>query len=100
MGSPFHSELPEIRDGAELFPPGHAYVTAGSRPPERVWRYVVLFLLTVVTTTLVGTSHYASFYLGFRSMELPFSFWELTVRGLWYSLSILSIPVSYTHLRA
>jgi len=91
MGSPFHSELPEIRDGAELFPPGHAYVTAGSRPPERVWRYVVLFCLTLVTTTLVGTSHYASFYLGFRSMELPFSFWELTVRGLWYSLSILSI---------
>ena len=62
-----------------------------SRPPERVWRYVALFCLTVVTTTLVGTGHYASFYLGFREADLPFSFWELAVRGLWYSVSILAI---------
>src|SRR4029434_507765 len=57
----------------------------------RVWRYVVLFCLTVVTTTFVGTGHYASFYAGFRVIELPFSSWELAVRGLWYSLSILAI---------
>ena len=53
---------------------------------------MVLFLLTVATTTLVGADRYASFYLGFRTaVELPFSFWELIVRGLWYSVSILAI---------
>jgi membrane-associated protease RseP (regulator of RpoE activity) len=59
--------------------------------PERVWRYVVLFCLTLVTTTIVGMGHYESFYQGFRSVELPFSNWELALRGLWYSASILSI---------
>src|SRR6187200_2805220 len=92
MGSPFHSELPEIRDEAELSSHAYPYVMPVSRPPERVWRHVVLFLLTVVTTTLVGADRYASFYLGFRTaVELPFSFWELIVRGLWYSVSILAI---------
>jgi membrane-associated protease RseP (regulator of RpoE activity) len=91
MGSPFRSKFPEIGDGAELSPRDSVYVMSASRPPERVWRYVALFCLTVVTTTLVGTGHYASFYLGFRATELPFSFWELALRGLWYSVSILAI---------
>ena len=92
MGSPFRSELPEIRDEAELSSRAYPYVMPVSRPPERVWRHVVLFLLTVATTTLVGADRYASFYLGFRTaVELPFSFWELIVRGLWYSVSILAI---------
>ena len=91
MGSPFRTELPEIRDAAELSPRKSVYVMPGSRPPEPIWRYVALFCLTIVTTTLVGTGHYASFYLGFRATDLPFSFWELAVRGLWYSVSILAI---------
>ena len=92
MGSPFRSELPEIRDSAELSSRDHPYVMPGSRPPERVWRNVALFLLTLVTTTHIGGYHYASFYVGFsNAAELPFSFWELIVRGLWYSLSILAI---------
>ena len=78
MGSPFRTELPEIRDEAELSSRAYPYVMPVSRPPERVWRHVVLFLLTVATTTLVGADRYASFYLGFRTaVELPFSFWEL-----------------------
>ena len=96
MGSPFRSELPEIRDEAKLSSHDRPYVMPGSRPPERVWRHVVLFLLTVVTTTLVGSNHYASFFLGFRNeVELPFSYWELIARGLWYSLSILAILASH-----
>jgi membrane-associated protease RseP (regulator of RpoE activity) len=91
MGSPFRTELPENRDGAELSSRDHVYVMPASRPPERVWKYVALFLLTLVTTTLVGIDHYASFLSGFRSIDLPFSLWELVVRGLWYSLSILAI---------
>src|SRR5262245_19060354 len=91
MGSPFRSELPEIRNEAELSSREYVYVMPSPRPPERVWRYVALFCLTVITTTLVGINHYASFYTGFRAIDLPFSFWELAVRGLWYSVSILAI---------
>jgi len=92
MGSPSGSHLPEIRDEAELSPREYVYVMPAPRPPERVWRQVTLFFLTLVTTTLVGADWYASFYVGFRTaVELPFSIWELAVRGLWYSLSILAI---------
>jgi membrane-associated protease RseP (regulator of RpoE activity) len=91
MGSPFRTETPEIRDEAELSPPDYVYPAHASRPPERLWRHITLFVFTLITTTLVGREHYASFYVGFRSMDLPFSFWELAVRGLWYSLSVLAI---------
>ncbi len=91
MGSPFRTEFPEIRDGAELSPQDYAYFAPISRPPERMWRYITLFVLTLITTTLVGIQHYASFYAGFRTIDLPFSTWELVVRGLWYSLSVLAI---------
>ena len=77
MGSPFRSELTEIRDGAELSSHDQPYVMPGSRPPEQVWRNVVLFLLTLVTTTYVGADHYASFYVGFsNATDLPFSYWQ------------------------
>lgn len=91
MGSPFRSEFPEARDEAEPSAHEYVYVMPASRRPERVWRYVALFCLTVVTTTMVGVGHYASFYAGFKAIDLPFSTWELAVRGLWYSLSILAI---------
>jgi hypothetical protein len=66
MGSPFRSEFPELRDEAEPSAREYVYVMPTQRPPERVWRYVALFLLTVITTTLVGIGHYQSFYVGFR----------------------------------
>ena len=90
MGSPSSTEFPEVRAAAE---PSRevVYVMPASRPPERIGRYLALFLLTVVTTTVVGMGHYASFYAAFRDIELPFSTWELMVRGLWYSVSILAI---------
>jgi membrane-associated protease RseP (regulator of RpoE activity) len=91
MGSPFRSELPEIRAEAEPSQRDYLYVMPGSRPPERVWRYAALFVLTLMTTTIVGSEHYASFYSGFRTIDLPFSAWELIARGLWYSLAILAI---------
>jgi membrane-associated protease RseP (regulator of RpoE activity) len=91
MGSPFRTEFPEIRDEAELSSRDYSYVMPASRPPERMWRYVTLFVLTLITTTLVGITHYASFYVGFGTIELPFSSWELLLRGLWYSVSVLAI---------
>jgi membrane-associated protease RseP (regulator of RpoE activity) len=63
-------------------------------PPRRfqhvVWKHVLLFLLTLATTTLVGADHYAAFLSEFRNADIVFS-WRLLAGGLWYSLTILGI---------
>ncbi len=61
----------------------------GGRDP--LWRYLVLFLLTVFTTTVAGMLHYRAYYVGFSGAELPFTWTQLFVRGLWYSVPILAI---------
>jgi membrane-associated protease RseP (regulator of RpoE activity) len=52
---------------------------------------VILFALTVLTTTYAGQLHYASFVVGFSDRALGLSGMSLFVHGLWYSLSILAI---------
>ena len=63
-------------------------------PPRRfqhvVWKHVLLFLLTLATTTLVGRSHYAAFLSEFGTVPITPG-WELLSQGLWYSLTILGI---------
>jgi membrane-associated protease RseP (regulator of RpoE activity) len=59
---------------------------------DRVWRHLLLFALTVATTTFIGAFHYAGFlddFHGSRSLPMPFA--ALLVRGLWYSGTILAI---------
>jgi membrane-associated protease RseP (regulator of RpoE activity) len=57
---------------------------------NRVWLHVVLFLLTLASTTLVGASHYAFFVSAFGTLPvLQSSRW--IVHGLPYSLTILGI---------
>src|SRR5262245_44178097 len=58
---------------------------------EPVTRYVILFVLTLLTTTFAGQLHYASFVLGFSSNSLNMTWWNLLLHGLWYSLPILGI---------
>ncbi len=57
---------------------------------DRVWLHVVLFLLTLATTTLVGLMHYASFLaeLGAKNVSAG---WGSIGYGCWYSLTILAI---------
>jgi len=53
---------------------------------------MLLFALTVATTTVVGAGQYAGFLDDFRgsaNLSMPFS--ALLVRGLWYSGTILAI---------
>ena len=80
---------------AEPPPPERFYLpptpVARPRRPDRLWRHVLLLLLTIVTTTMVGASHYASFFLNFSQGPLPLSSWEFYLSGLWYSVSILAI---------
>ena len=63
-------------------------------PPRRfqhiVWKHVLLFLLTLTTTTLVGANHYAAFLSEFSPKHIPFDA-HLLLSGLWYSLTILGI---------
>jgi membrane-associated protease RseP (regulator of RpoE activity) len=59
---------------------------------DRVWLHVLLFALTIVSTTLVGAIQWAGFLDDFKgSTALPMPFPALLVRGLWYSGTILAI---------
>jgi membrane-associated protease RseP (regulator of RpoE activity) len=68
------------------------YVVPPLRPKfqQRTWLHVLLFLLTVVTTTLVGSAHYLGFLADFAAApRLPAEI--LILKGLWYSGTILLI---------
>jgi membrane-associated protease RseP (regulator of RpoE activity) len=57
-----------------------------------VWLHVLLFALTVASTTLVGANQYAGYLDDFRgSPALPMPLPALLLRGLWYSGTILAI---------
>jgi hypothetical protein len=59
---------------------------------DRVWLHVVLLLLTIATTTLVGTDQYLGFLTDFvRPGRLPRLSIGLFLNGLWYSATILAI---------
>jgi membrane-associated protease RseP (regulator of RpoE activity) len=59
---------------------------------DRVWLHVLLFALTLATTTLIGAFHYVGFLADFRDvLTVPKPFWPMLVRGIWYSGTILAI---------
>jgi membrane-associated protease RseP (regulator of RpoE activity) len=55
------------------------------------WRHIVLFLLTVATTTLVGAEHFRAFSIDFGARRADPVSWGMILNGLWYSASILAI---------
>ena len=65
--------------------------TAHARRRPLPWRHILLFLLTVATTTLVGAEHFRSFYVDFGVRGVDMGTWELIFNGFWYSASILAI---------
>jgi membrane-associated protease RseP (regulator of RpoE activity) len=94
MGTP-PSDYPEIDFSASralseqpiFIPPTPSYRLR----PEPIWRYVVLFLLTVASTTQAGGLHYLSFLVPFSTTIPSISAFSLLIHGLWYSVSILGI---------
>ena len=58
---------------------------------EPLWRYVVLFVLTLLSTTQAGGLHYVSFTTAFSDQIPQIPIFSLLLHGLWYSLSILAI---------
>jgi membrane-associated protease RseP (regulator of RpoE activity) len=57
------------------------------RPRRRAWINWLLFVLTIGSTTLIGSLHYAGFVSDFGARVPAFSL----VHGLWYSATILAI---------
>ena len=58
------------------------------------WKHIVLFLLTLATTTLVGGERYLSFLSDFGRSVAQFdgmTFWRALLPGFWYSGTILAI---------
>src|SRR5687768_8702316 len=60
-------------------------------PHERRAKYLILFLLTLVTATLSGAWFYASFAQGFGSRPVQLSATDVIVNGLWYAIPALLI---------
>jgi membrane-associated protease RseP (regulator of RpoE activity) len=59
---------------------------------DKVWRHVLLFVLTVITTTLMGGEHYVSFVSDFGDAgRQSFGLAGFLLSGLWYSGTVLAI---------
>jgi membrane-associated protease RseP (regulator of RpoE activity) len=79
--------------------PGYAALERESPPPppepvrrrDPIVRHIVLFVLTLVMTTLIGAEHYYGFQSDFATAPLPPLGWTAYLNGLWYSLAILGI---------
>jgi hypothetical protein len=59
-------------------------------PRDRVWVHLLLFVVTLASTTLVGAEHYASWAANFGTPSVQLG-WPFLATGLWYSLTILAI---------
>jgi membrane-associated protease RseP (regulator of RpoE activity) len=60
-------------------------------PRDRYWLHILLLVLTVVTTTVVGASHWLAFMSNFGSRRVAAGIGVLAIQGLWYSLTLLAI---------
>jgi membrane-associated protease RseP (regulator of RpoE activity) len=58
---------------------------------DRTWLHLLLFLLTVLTTTWVGAGHYLGFTADFAEIETIPPVLTLVAKGFWYSGTILLI---------
>jgi membrane-associated protease RseP (regulator of RpoE activity) len=92
MGHSSSAEFPEIRLPEEPAPSPRPYVMPPSPRPTPVRRHVLLFVLTFITTTLVGALIYTNFIVGVDpdSTKIP-GFPVLLLHGLSFSVGILAI---------
>ncbi len=74
----------------EAFEPSYSLPPARRKFQSRVRLHLLLFLLTLVTTTFFGTGHYVAFLEDFNRNPVQ-PHWGLLVAGLWYSGTILAI---------
>src|SRR5262245_40204214 len=97
MGSPLSgippsqapSELSFSLDGSQD-PPLRPFQTH-TVPPSATPRHAILLLLTVLSTTWVGISHYEGFLVGFTDRSVTLTAVEQLFAGLTYSVPIILI---------
>jgi membrane-associated protease RseP (regulator of RpoE activity) len=91
--------LDPVRNDRQPLHPPFAFTDGVSeyvwQPPrkfrDRVWLHVLLLLATILSTTLIGQIHYASFASNFGVQRITISAGALLLRGGWYSGTILAI---------
>ena len=78
--------------GTPQQPPVMIPAAPADRRRREPWaRYIILFVLTVVSTTQAGGMHYVNFTYAFSQLFPRIPVMSLLIHGLWYSLSILAI---------
>jgi membrane-associated protease RseP (regulator of RpoE activity) len=64
---------------------------ATRRVRNRVWLHALLFLATVLTTTLIGIGHWLSWMADYRVIRALPPLSVIFTKGFWYSATILTI---------
>ena len=90
-GPVFRSESAEPVGHGRWPPSGNFIYQPRARFQHVWWKHILLFVLTLVTTTLVGAERYFAFLSDFGRVPLSQGFWEIVPYGLWYSGTILAI---------
>jgi membrane-associated protease RseP (regulator of RpoE activity) len=89
----FPSDDPGYPGSAYPLEPFDDSFTLPVRPRKfrsRLWLHALLLLLTIVSTTIAGASHYASFISEFTARPVVVD-WRLLLQGFWYSGTLLGI---------
>jgi hypothetical protein len=91
---PFPSDDPGYPGNAFPLEPFDALFAPPPKPRKfqsRLWLHVLLFALTLISTTAVGALDYAAYLSEFGSRPVHGDSFTLILHGLWYSGTILSI---------
>jgi membrane-associated protease RseP (regulator of RpoE activity) len=88
--------LDSVRDAHGLGAPPEYVWSRRPKYQDKVWRHVLLLVLTIGTTTLVGIDHYFGFLAEFAQPTVTLAPGDLLrpevlLTGLWYSGTILAI---------
>jgi membrane-associated protease RseP (regulator of RpoE activity) len=78
---------------AELLPlEGFSPPPAPPKPKDRIWLHLTLFVVTLMTTTLVGAEQWVGFQADFKPVDFhQVNLFSAAIHGLWYSLAVLAI---------
>ena len=82
--------FPSVPSPAPEEPPLPIAYTAPRKFQDRRWLHLALFLLTLLSTTLVGADHYLGYVSDFGRNRVVFHA-AFVLYGLWYSATILLI---------
>jgi membrane-associated protease RseP (regulator of RpoE activity) len=81
---------PPVSPYPEPIEPAYRISLGRPRFQNRLGRHITLFVLTLLSTTLVGAVHYYYFLAEFDTRPVALE-WSLLANGLWYSLTVLGI---------